>query len=202
MHLSSFQHMETLVKQHLDENRRLKIVDIGSYDVNGTYGTLFKGKPNWTYQGVDLEAGPNVDIVLKDPYTIPLASDSVDLIVSGQAFEHVEYFWLSWLEMTRIVKPGGMIFLIAPSRGPEHRHPQDCWRFYPDGYRALAKYGSFELVDVHTDWTPHDDPDSSHWGDTVGVFRKRRETLPARVLRAVLNTAAHMYLRQSALAKS
>ena len=29
---------------------------------------------------------------------------------------------------------------FAPSRGPEHRYPNDCWRFYPDGYRALAKY--------------------------------------------------------------
>lgn len=173
MHLSSYEHMRDLVARYLDAAKSLRVVDIGSYDVNGSYRTLF-GNPAWRYQGVDLEAGPGVDIVLKSPYRLPFASRSIDLVVSGQAFEHVEYFWMSWMEMLRILKPGGMIFLIAPSRGPEHRYPQDCWRFYPDGYRALAKFGNCELAEVSTDWQPHPDPGSSDWGDTVGVFRTRR----------------------------
>ena len=102
----------------------------------------------------------------------PFQSHSVDVIVSGQAFEHIEFFWLTWLEMTRILKPGGLIFLVAPSRGPEHRYPQDCWRFYPDGYRALASFGGLELVSANTDWESHADEFSAPWGDTVGVFRQ------------------------------
>lgn len=50
--------------------------------------------------------------------------------------------------------------------------PTDCWRFYPDGFRALAKYSESELLEVSTDWLPSEDTDSSQWGDTVGVFRK------------------------------
>lgn len=50
--------------------------------------------------------------------------------------------------------------------------PTDCWRFYPDGFRALAKYSASELLEVSTDWLPSEDTDSSQWGDTVGVFRK------------------------------
>ena len=183
MHLSSYEHMRDLVARYLDAARPLRVVDIGSYDVNGSYRTLF-GNPAWSYQGVDLEAGPGVDIVLKSPYRLPFASRSVDLVVSGQAFEHVEYFWMSWMEMLRILKPGGMIFLIAPSRGPEHRYPQDCWRFYPDGYRALAKFGNCEMVEVSTDWQPHPDPGSSDWGDTVGVFRVQRTSFRQKLSRA------------------
>jgi hypothetical protein len=74
--------------------------------------------------------------------------------------------------MVRVLKPNGQIFLIAPSRGYEHRYPVDCWRFYPDSYRALAKYGCLDLFEVHTDWKPHAAEDSAQWGDTVGVFRK------------------------------
>ena len=85
---------------------------------------------------------------------------------------HIEFFWLTWLEMARILKPGGLIFLVAPSRGPEHRYPQDCWRFYPDGYRALASFGGLELVSANTDWESHADEFSAPWGDTVGVFRQ------------------------------
>lgn len=174
MHASSYQHMATLVERYLDTQTALMIIDLGSYDVNGSYRPLFS-RPDWRYVGVDLEPGPNVSVALKSPYRLPFAGNSVDLAVSGQAFEHIEFFWLAWLELVRVLKPGGMIFLIAPSRGPEHRYPVDCWRFYPDGFRALAKYGALELVEVDTDWEPHPAADSAPWGDTVGVFRKPRQ---------------------------
>ena len=196
MHVSSYEHMAALVQQYLEPNTPVSVVDIGSYDVNGSYRTLF-GQAAWSYVGVDLEAGPGVDLVLASPYTLPLASGSVDLVISGQAFEHVEYFWLSWLEMIRVLRPGGMIFLIAPSRGPEHRYPQDCWRFYPDGYRALARYGHCELVEVTTDWEPHPDPGSAAWGDTVGVFRKRRPGLRARLSQAAVRIANRLHMGQT-----
>jgi SAM-dependent methyltransferase len=190
LHVSSYQHMQRLVSTHLDRERAIEAIDIGAYDVNGSYRTLFDS-PKWRYTGVDLEKGPGVDVVLTSPYRFPFASRSVDVILSGQAFEHVEYFWMSWLEMVRVLKPGGLIFLIAPSRGPEHRYPQDCWRFYPDGYRALAKFGRCELIEVTTDWEPHEDPGSAPWGDTVGVFRGvdlgLRDRIALSIARRALN---------------
>lgn len=170
MHTSSYNHMADLVTRFLSDER-LDIIDIGSYDVNGSYRPLFN-KENWNYRGVDLSTGPNVDVVLDDPYHLPFQNHSQDLIVSGQAFEHVEFFWISWAEMVRVLRPDGKIFLIAPSRGPEHRYPVDCWRFYPDGFRALATLGKLELLEVTTDWEPDPAEDSAAWGDTVGVFRK------------------------------
>jgi SAM-dependent methyltransferase len=191
LHASSFQHMQDLVGKYLAPDRPLEVIDIGSYDVNGSYRPLFT-KPQWRYRGVDLEAGPGVDLVLKSPYRLPIASGSIDLVVSGQAFEHVEFFWMTWLEMVRVLKPGGQVFLIAPSRGPEHRYPQDCWRFYPDGYRALARFGSCELVEVHTDWEPHADPGSAPWGDTVGVFRKTKKRLRVRIFHTAMRIAQRL----------
>ena len=171
MHESSLQHVDRLVRLHLERSKPQTIIDIGSYDVNGSYKPFFD-VPGWHYTGVDLTAGPNVDVVLRSPYRLPFASYSVDVIVSGQAFEHIEFFWLTWLEMARVLKPGGHIFLVAPSRGPEHRYPQDCWRFYPDGYKALAAFGGLELLNAEADWEPHADPASAPWGDCVGVFRQ------------------------------
>lgn len=173
----------------------IEAIDIGAYDVNGSYRTLFDS-PKWRYTGVDLEQGPGVDVVLSSPYRFPFASRSVDVIVSGQAFEHVEYFWMSWLEMIRVLKPGGLIFLIAPSRGPEHRYPQDCWRFYPDGYRALAKFGRCELVEVTTDWEPHEDAGSAPWGDTVGVFRGVDLSMRQRFALAIVRRALGAQVRE------
>jgi SAM-dependent methyltransferase len=182
MHKSSYQHMARAIETHLagKAGTPLTILDIGAYDVNASYRPLFN-KPGWKYQGVDIAAGPNVDMVLNSVYEFPIESDSVDVIVSGQTFEHIEFFWLTWQEMVRILKPGGHIILIAPSRGQEHRYPVDCWRFYPDGFRALGKLGKLEVLEVHTDWLPVKPgfwfrllnfAKRSQWGDTVGVFRK------------------------------
>ena len=192
MHLSSYKHMQQLVDRYLSPLTSAQIYDLGSYDVNGSYRPLFL-REGWVYKGIDLEAGPNVDIVLQSPYKLPLADNSADVIVSGQAFEHIEYFWLTLLELVRILKPGGMFFLLAPSRGPEHRYPVDCWRFYRDGYRALAKYGSLELLESQTDWEDDEDAESAVWGDTVGVFRKPRLTWLQKIqLKLLLSISRRM----------
>lgn len=180
MHISSLEHVDRLTEKYLRDKAELDVLDIGSMNVNGTYKKFFD-RPNWRYLGLDLVEGPNVDVVLKSTYRLPISSFSQDVIVCGQVFEHVQFFWLTWLEMIRVLRPGGVIFLVAPSRGPEHRFPQDCWRFYPDGYQALALYGGLELLEVATDWEPSPYADSAPWGDTVGVFRQKQLTWGQRL---------------------
>ncbi len=193
MHQSSLDHVRDLIGRHLDPARPLEVIDVGAHDYHvggghpmpGSYRSLFDA-PNWRYRGMDLAPGPNVDIVQQSAYHFPLGSSSVDVVVSGQTFEHVEFFWLTFLEMVRVVRPGGLVFLLAPSRGPEHRYPVDCWRFYPDGFRALSKFARVELVEVTTDWQPNADAASALWGDTVGVFKKPADQRARRFLRAFL----------------
>jgi len=163
--------MRALVERYLDRDRALVVGDVGSYDFTGSYRPLFDA-PLWSYHGIDLTAGPNVDVVLESPYKFPFADEHFDVLVSGQAFEHVKFFWLTWMEMVRTLKSGGFIFLIAPSRGPEHRYPVDCWRFYPDGFRALAEYGGIECLEARTDWDAYPGARGRIWGDTVGAFAK------------------------------
>ena len=103
MHASSYMHMEKLVARYLAplQNRKLRVLDIGSCDINGSYRPLFQ-RPNWHYQGVDLSPGPNVDIALANPHRWQgIKTCSVDVVISGQAFEHIEFFWLTWREMVR-----------------------------------------------------------------------------------------------------
>jgi SAM-dependent methyltransferase len=155
------------------ENEQLLILDVGSLDVNGTYREYFQS-PFWTYRGMDMSAGPNVEIVLRDPYNWQqVRSGSADVVVSGQAFEHIEFFWLTMLEITRVLKPGGLCCLIAPSGGPEHRYPVDCWRFYPDGFAALARFASLTVLEIYSQQGEtgyHDGSDL--WQDLVLVCQK------------------------------
>lgn len=175
MHELSYNKMKRLADTYLGGRTPGTVYDLGSLSIGGSYRPIF-AELGWQYRGIDIEAGPNVDIVLADPYVLPLADASSELVISGQAFEHIEFFWLTFKEMARVLAPGGLIFLIAPSRGHEHRYPVDCWRFYPDGYRALAKWGGLDMVEVSTRWNRRFGPwyarERDMWGDTAGVFRK------------------------------
>ena len=175
MHQSSLDNMLAFRKKYLEgkKNEPLLILDLGSLDVNGSYRGYFEVSP-WTYRGIDMAAGKNVDIVLQDPYDWrEIRSGSADVVVSGQAFEHIEFFWLTMLEIARVLKPEGLCCLIAPSGGPEHRYPVDCWRFYPDGFAALARFASLEVSEVYSqNGTTGYSDGSDLWQDTVLVCRK------------------------------
>ncbi len=64
---------------------------------------------------MDIQEGPNVDIVVSDIYNwIEIEDSSFDVVISGQAFEHMEFFWKAIKEIERILKPGGLCCIIAP----------------------------------------------------------------------------------------
>jgi 2-polyprenyl-3-methyl-5-hydroxy-6-metoxy-1,4-benzoquinol methylase len=175
MHLSSLENMRNFRRENLSgrEGSPVKILDLGSMAIGGSYRTIFQ-EDQWEYIGVDIVAGDNVDMVLSDPYNwLEIESRSMDVVVSGQAFEHIAYFWKTIREIARVMKPGGLCCIIAPSGGPEHRYPVDCWRFYPDGMRAMAAYADLEVISVETYWESKEyEDDSDQWADTVLVAKK------------------------------
>ncbi|WP_324768954.1 methyltransferase domain-containing protein [Pokkaliibacter plantistimulans] len=165
MHATSMESMQRCIDWYLSD-KLIKVVDLGAMNVNGSYRELFP--ENVEFIGVDLEPGPGVDIVLEDVYKLPFEDNSVDLILSGQMLEHCGQFWRVFSEVARVLKPEGMSFMIAPSTGPVHRYPVDCYRFYPDSYQALAEWSGLRLI--HS-WTDERGP----WCDIVGVFQKGGE---------------------------
>jgi SAM-dependent methyltransferase len=164
----------TLFKENyvdrLDSNSQpLKVAEIGSYDVNGGLRSLFQGVE---YVGLDMVEGPGVDLVMENSSVIPLESNSVDVVVSSSMFEHADYFWVSFLEMVRVCKPAGLVYINAPSNGDFHRYPRDSWRFYPDASLALRDWAvsnGFELV-LRESFVAN--PGESGWSDFVAIFQK------------------------------
>jgi SAM-dependent methyltransferase len=151
-------------------SREISVVDVGSLNVNGSLKELCR--PPLRYTGVDLEAGEGVDIVQKDPYTLPFGDASVDVVLSSSCFEHCEMFWVLFLEVLRVLRPDGLFYLNAPSNGHFHRHPVDCWRFYPDAGNALivwAKRNGYAPALLESYVSAQD---KDVWNDFVAVFIK------------------------------
>lgn len=146
------------------------IVDLGAQDVNGSLRQV--APANARYLGLDLVAGPGVDLVISDPYQLPLEEASADAVVSSSCFEHVEMFWLTFNELLRVLRPGGLLYLNVPANGEFHRYPVDCWRFYPDAGPALVRWGQRSgfrpaLLESFTGVQQAD-----IWSDQVCVFVK------------------------------
>jgi SAM-dependent methyltransferase len=201
MHPSAHAQMGLSIEHYMKKGRPYRVLDFGSGTSPNqtlTHRNLLE-EYDVDYVGTDIREGNNIDLVMKKPYRIPLKSRTVDVVISGQVFEHIPFFWASLLEVARVMKPGGHFFMTVPSRGHEHTD-YDCWRVYPDGMRAMAAWSRLHLIEAFTDFPPrihepghrrrkHDfskiDTENYYWGDSVGVFRKpkRYPTVRAAVLR-------------------
>lgn len=176
MHDSALKHVKNFFYLYVKPGST--IVEVGSQIVEGQAlrcGSMRQVAPqNCTYIGLDSCVGFGVDLVMEDPYSIPLEAECADAVVSSSTFEHVPLFWLTFLEMCRVLKPGGYLYVCAPSNGRVHRYPVDCWRFYPDAGDALtewAKRKGYDLTLLES-FIGHPDPGPSKWEDFVSVWRK------------------------------
>ena len=127
------------------------VLDLGSYDVNGSFKEMFA---DHEYVGADIIAGPNVDIVLRQPYNWQFPYNLFDVIISASTIEHMEFPWEWFKELYRVLKIGGLTCIIAPAVIVEHRYPIDTFRYYPQGMRALAKWGGLKVIKVGKLQTP------------------------------------------------
>lgn len=172
MHKNSYSKMEWFKKTYLKNTKKLKILDVGSFDKSGEYNykPLFN-ENNWTYTGLDIKSGPNVDIVITDIYNwFEIEDNTYDVIISGQFFEHLKYFWLTMNQIERVLKPGGYVCIIVPSAG--HKHGGDefnCYRFHEDGLVAMAEYVDLEIDEVSIDNRPQANP----WNDACLIAHKK-----------------------------
>lgn len=179
MHLSSYKKMEYMVRFYETyfpaADGVIKVFDIGSYDKGGTYRGIFDDS-RYCYTGMDIHAGPNVDFVPDDIYDWKeIADATIDVVISGQAFEYIEYPWLTMKEVARILKPSGFCFIIVPS-AIHYGAPGDGCRYYSDGLSALATWvdlkvhhtsvGGVPQTDAITDWI-------SEYNDTCLAAQKR-----------------------------
>ncbi len=179
MHLSSYKKMEYMVQYYKEyfpaNDGAIKVFDVGSYDKGGTYRNIFDGS-GYCYTGMDIHEGPNVDFIPGDIYDWKeIGDETIDVVISGQTFEYIEYPWVTIKEIARILKPSGFCFIIVPST-VHYGALGDGYRFYSDGLSSLAKWadlkvhhtsvGGIPQTNNITDWI-------SEYNDACLVAQKR-----------------------------
>jgi SAM-dependent methyltransferase len=124
------------------------VLEVGSYDENGTVRPLFGG---CEFVGVDMREGPGVDRVASS-HDLPFDDGQFDVVVSTEMLEHDPYPWVSMAEMGRVLVPGGLLVVTARGNGFKlHAYPDDYWRFMPSSFPVLLSLAGCDVVDVRED---------------------------------------------------
>lgn len=125
------------------------ILEIGSRNVSGvTRRNIFPFCKD--YVGFDILDGNNVDAV-GDVHKLSehFSPEQFDFVYSISVFEHLLFPWKAILEINRVMKTEGYIFVSTHPVWPEHEQPWDFWRFPRNGFHALFnQYTGFEVISL------------------------------------------------------
>lgn len=127
------------------------VLDIGSLDVNGNNRYLFS---EYTYTGLDIGPGNNVDIVCKGhEYD---TDKRFDIVISTECFEHDKFYAETIKNAIRLLKSGGLFLFTCASTGrKEHgtrkedpaSSPYSCVLF-DDYYKNLTEQDVREVINI------------------------------------------------------
>lgn len=116
---------------NLCDKEGMEILEVGSRCVVSSIKEHFK-KANYT--GFDYYAGENVDVV-GDAHRLSTYFDKkFDLIFSSAVFEHLAMPWVASLEMIKLLKPNGYVFVETHYSYSSHERP---WHFFQYSENAL-----------------------------------------------------------------
>lgn len=106
------------------------VIEVGSYDVNGTVRPLVEAHNPASYVGVDIEPGPGVDLIANVEQLPTMYPDGFGLVISTEMLEHVEDWRAAFTALAAIIKPGGHMVISTRSPGfGYHPYPVDNWRY-------------------------------------------------------------------------
>lgn len=154
-HFQQRQFFERLRSLRPDLFDGVSVVEIGSLDINGTVRDFFKSD---NYVGVDVGAGPGVDVVANGA-DLEYEDRSFDVAVSAECFEHNPDWVATFANMHRMADKA-VIMTCASEGRPEHgtkrSHPGSSpltleWEYYKNLTRAdfMREFELSEMFSEH-----------------------------------------------------
>ncbi|MHC4791742.1 MAG: class I SAM-dependent methyltransferase [Planctomycetota bacterium] len=115
-----------------------RIIEVGSYDVNGSFRYFVELFEPAEYIGVDIAEGPGVDIVCPAENLVnKFGNGSFDVVISTCSLEHIKEWKRAISNIKNICISNGLILIIVPSEAPLHEFPDDYWRYKKEDIKNI-----------------------------------------------------------------
>jgi ubiquinone/menaquinone biosynthesis C-methylase UbiE len=135
---------------HLGNRPGMKILEIGSREVTGKFNYR-EDLSRAEYVGFDYYPGRNVDVV-GDAHKLTSYFDEksrFDIVFSSACFEHFAMPWVVAVEISRILKTGGIVFVETHFSFSSHERPWHFFQFSDLALRVLfSEAAGFECIEA------------------------------------------------------
>ena len=124
------------------------LLDIGCGGM--PYKEIFSSKVS-RYVGVDRDRSRTpvrgID-ACGDALALPIRGQAFETVICSQVLEHLPEPDRAMVEITRVLKPGGLLILTAPHIWGIHEEPNDYYRYTGYGLRYLANKAGLDVIEV------------------------------------------------------
>jgi SAM-dependent methyltransferase len=138
MHNTAMVFIKTVLSCH--PVRGKTVLEVGSYNVNGSVRDWVERQQPTSYIGVDLQPQPRyVDEALSaNDLVARFGRDAFDVVICAELLEHAEDWRAVVRNLKGVLKLGGLLVLTCRGPGfPRHDFPGDYWRFTVDDMQRI-----------------------------------------------------------------
>lgn len=142
--------IEKLLNQIETASGSMRALDAGAGPQDKKHFVVEK---NYYYESSDFEDIFDHNSLAKQTYicsveSMPIGSDTYDLVLSIQVLEHLQNPEKAISEMSRVLKSGGMLFLSTNFLYPRHGSPHDYFRFTCDGLKTICNKHGLKIISI------------------------------------------------------
>lgn len=132
-----------------EEVKGKRVIEVGSYNMNGSLQPIVKAWGPKEYVGVDIVPGPGVDVLCDaDEVVKRFGKERFDVVISTEAVEHVRNWRTVISNLKNLCAPGGIILVTTCMPGHYyHPHPDDFWRYTPDDFKRIFNDCTVESIE-------------------------------------------------------
>jgi SAM-dependent methyltransferase len=143
--------MELLEKfvETMRSRRKARVLELGTQRSIPTRPTHHRDwcAPDASFVMSDMTPGLDVDVIadihsLSEVFT----PDSFDFCIACSVFEHLQRPWIAMLEIARVLRRDGQLFVQTHQSFPLHGYPNDYWRFTQDALRTIGEDAGMKTI--------------------------------------------------------
>jgi len=129
--------------------RGKSVIEVGSYDVNGSLRPIAEAFGPSCYVGVDIQMGPRVDQICKaEDLITKFGYNRFDMLISAELLEHVKNWKKVIHNLKHVIKPDGKLLITTRSKGfVYHGFPYDFWRYEISDIKFIFSDFDIEVIE-------------------------------------------------------